>query len=56
MAILQQVHTWPGLRSLEFLLATGKDPLLNLQVQLDRRPYPNDAPLTTQVIYQWPCE
>ncbi|MCS6782041.1 MAG: bifunctional 3,4-dihydroxy-2-butanone-4-phosphate synthase/GTP cyclohydrolase II [Gloeomargarita sp. SKYBB_i_bin120] len=56
MGILHQVHTWPGLKSLEFLLAAGKDPLVNLQVQLDRRPYPTDEPLRTQVIYQWRCE
>ncbi|MEN9215598.1 MAG: bifunctional 3,4-dihydroxy-2-butanone-4-phosphate synthase/GTP cyclohydrolase II [Gloeomargarita sp. DG02_4_bins_56] len=51
--VLQQIRTWPGLKAAEFLLATGSDPLLNLQVQLDRHPYPTDAELTTQVIYHW---
>jgi 3,4-dihydroxy 2-butanone 4-phosphate synthase/GTP cyclohydrolase II len=54
--VLTQISQWSGLAALEFLLATGTDPLLNLQVQLDRRPYPTDAPLTTQVIYRWGFE
>lgn len=51
--VLRHIHTWPGLRAVEFLLAAGTDPLLNLQVQLDRRVYPTTAALTTQVIYRW---
>ncbi len=54
--VLTQVAQWPGLAALEFLLATGTDPLLNLQVQLDRRPYPTEEPLSTQVIYHWALE
>ena len=54
--VLTQIAQWPGLAALEFLLATGTDPLLNLQVQLDRRPYPTDEALTTQVIYRWAFE
>lgn len=54
--VLHHIHTWPGLRAVEFLLATGTDPLLNLQVQLDRRVYPTTAALTTQVVYHWAFE
>ncbi|MEN9216952.1 MAG: bifunctional 3,4-dihydroxy-2-butanone-4-phosphate synthase/GTP cyclohydrolase II [Gloeomargarita sp. HHBFW_bins_162] len=54
--VLRHIRTWPGLAAVEFLLATGSDPLLNLQVQLDRRPYPTDEELTTQVIYRWAFE
>ncbi len=55
-AVLDSIRTWPGLVAVEFLLAAGTDPLLNLQVQLARRPYPTCEPLTTQVIYRWAFE
>ncbi len=54
--VLRHIHPWPGLKAVEFLLAAGTDPLLNLQVQLDRRVYPTTAALTTQVIYRWAFE
>ncbi len=57
-AILQEISTWPQVESLEFLLANGTDPLVGLQVQLDRQQYLIEQlskvwqeNLTTQVIY-----
>jgi 3,4-dihydroxy 2-butanone 4-phosphate synthase / GTP cyclohydrolase II len=57
-AILQEISTWPQVESLEFLLANGTDPLVGLQVQLDRQQYSIDKlnkvwqeNLTTQIIY-----
>jgi 3,4-dihydroxy 2-butanone 4-phosphate synthase/GTP cyclohydrolase II len=35
--ILDQVVQWQPVQQLEFLVATGSDPLINLQVQLDRQ-------------------
>jgi 3,4-dihydroxy 2-butanone 4-phosphate synthase / GTP cyclohydrolase II len=59
-SILQEIATWPEVRNLEFLLANGTDPLLGLQVQLDRQQHPiNKLPqvlqqtLTTQIIYDF---
>jgi 3,4-dihydroxy 2-butanone 4-phosphate synthase / GTP cyclohydrolase II len=59
-AILQEIATWPEVRNLEFLLANGTDPLLGLQVQLDRQQHPLSQlsqilqqPLTTQIIYDF---
>jgi 3,4-dihydroxy 2-butanone 4-phosphate synthase / GTP cyclohydrolase II len=58
--ILQEIATWPTVASLEFLLANGTDPLISLQMQLDRQqlaltdlPTFLDQPLTTQVIYSF---
>jgi 3,4-dihydroxy 2-butanone 4-phosphate synthase / GTP cyclohydrolase II len=57
-AILQEISTWPQVESLEFLLANGTDPLVGLQVQLDRQQHSIDQlsqvwqeNLTTQIIY-----
>jgi 3,4-dihydroxy 2-butanone 4-phosphate synthase / GTP cyclohydrolase II len=57
-AILQEVSTWPQVESLEFLLANGTDPLVGLQVQLDRQQHSIgklskvwQENLTTQIIY-----
>jgi 3,4-dihydroxy 2-butanone 4-phosphate synthase / GTP cyclohydrolase II len=57
-AILQEISTWPQVNSLEFLLANGTDPLVGLQVQLDRQHHSIDelpkvllGNLTTQIIY-----
>jgi 3,4-dihydroxy 2-butanone 4-phosphate synthase / GTP cyclohydrolase II len=57
-AILQEISTWPQVESLEFLLANGTDPLVGLQVQLDRQHHSIDKlaqvwqeNLTTQIIY-----
>jgi 3,4-dihydroxy 2-butanone 4-phosphate synthase / GTP cyclohydrolase II len=57
-AILQEISTWPQVESLEFLLANGTDPLVGLQVQLDRQQHSIDKlakvwqeNLTTQIIY-----
>jgi 3,4-dihydroxy 2-butanone 4-phosphate synthase / GTP cyclohydrolase II len=59
-AILQEITTWPQVSSLEFLLANGTDPLVGLQVQLDRQQHPINKlsqvlqqPLTTQIIYDF---
>jgi 3,4-dihydroxy 2-butanone 4-phosphate synthase / GTP cyclohydrolase II len=57
-AILQEISTWPQVESIEFLLANGTDPLVGLQVQLDRQQHSIDKlnkvwqeNLTTQIIY-----
>ncbi len=57
-AILQEISTWPQVESLEFLLANGTDPLVGLQVQLDRQQHSIETiakfwpeNLTTQIIY-----
>jgi 3,4-dihydroxy 2-butanone 4-phosphate synthase / GTP cyclohydrolase II len=57
-AILQEISTWPQVASLEFLLANGTDPLVGLQVQLDRQHHAIEQlsqvlpeNLTTQIIY-----
>jgi 3,4-dihydroxy 2-butanone 4-phosphate synthase / GTP cyclohydrolase II len=57
-AILQEISTWSQVESLEFLLANGTDPLVGLQVQLDRQQHSIDKlskvwqeNLTTQIIY-----
>lgn len=36
-AILERIAKWPHLAKLEFLIASGSDPLTNLQVQLQRQ-------------------
>ncbi|APB33733.1 bifunctional 3,4-dihydroxy-2-butanone 4-phosphate synthase/GTP cyclohydrolase II/unknown domain fusion protein [Gloeomargarita lithophora Alchichica-D10] len=56
IGVLGHIRHWPNLAAVEFLLAPGTDPLLNLQVQLDRRAYPTTGELTTQVIYRWAFE
>jgi 3,4-dihydroxy 2-butanone 4-phosphate synthase / GTP cyclohydrolase II len=57
-AILQEISTWPQVESIEFLLANGTDPLVGLQVQLDRQQHSINKlakvwqeNLTTQIIY-----
>jgi 3,4-dihydroxy 2-butanone 4-phosphate synthase / GTP cyclohydrolase II len=57
-AILQEISTWPQVKSMEFLLANGTDPLVGLQVQLDRQQHSIEklstvfsGNLTTQIIY-----
>jgi 3,4-dihydroxy 2-butanone 4-phosphate synthase / GTP cyclohydrolase II len=57
-AILQEISTWPQVKSMEFLLANGTDPLVGLQVQLDRQQHAIEklstvfkGNLTTQIIY-----
>ncbi len=61
--ILDGLAEWNSIERLEFLISTGGDPLLNLQVQLDRQIFPLDhqadsirpsalcADLQTQRIY-----
>jgi len=51
------------LHKIEFIIATGSDPLVGLQVQLDRYTFPlNNQPLSvleklqTQVVYSFSCE
>ncbi len=38
--ILDNVVTWPYVDQLEFLISSGTDPLLNLQIGLDRQTFP----------------
>jgi 3,4-dihydroxy 2-butanone 4-phosphate synthase/GTP cyclohydrolase II len=58
--ILDTLSTWSQLGRLEFLVSTGVDPLLSLQVQLDRQMFSlSQCPsrvfehLTTQKIYSF---
>jgi len=58
--ILDNLATIPNLKQLEFIVSSGHDPLIGLQVQLDRQPYSlNQRPssifpaLTTQTIYSF---
>jgi 3,4-dihydroxy 2-butanone 4-phosphate synthase/GTP cyclohydrolase II len=58
--ILDNLSTWPQVKRLEFLVASGSDPLTNLQVQLDRQTFPlSHLPssvcdhLATQKIYSF---
>ncbi|ACB50428.1 GTP cyclohydrolase II / 3,4-dihydroxy-2-butanone 4-phosphate synthase [Crocosphaera subtropica ATCC 51142] len=37
--ILDSLVTWPNIKRLEFLVSSGDDPMLGLQVKLDRRPF-----------------
>jgi 3,4-dihydroxy 2-butanone 4-phosphate synthase / GTP cyclohydrolase II len=39
--ILDEIATLPYIQKMEFLIATGNDPLSNLQVQLDRQTFSN---------------
>lgn len=39
--ILDEIATLPYIQKIEFLIATGSDPLSNLQVQLDRQSFSN---------------
>ena len=38
-SILDNLATWEGIKKIEFLLATGEDPMLGLQIKLDRKCY-----------------
>ena len=56
--LLDNLVSWPHLQNLEFLVSPGSDPLMSLQVQLDRQTFPlNQLPssvcrhLETQKIY-----
>jgi 3,4-dihydroxy 2-butanone 4-phosphate synthase/GTP cyclohydrolase II len=58
VTILQELATWNTIKRLEFLIATGDDPMLGLQVKLDRQSYslvnyPSDlfTKLEPQTIY-----
>lgn len=58
--ILDQVATLPNLQQLEFIVSAGTDPLIGLQIQLDRQPLAlNQRPssvcehLQTQTIYSF---
>jgi 3,4-dihydroxy 2-butanone 4-phosphate synthase/GTP cyclohydrolase II len=59
-SILDELVTWPHLKRLEFLISSGDDPMLGLQVQLDRHTFPlSHQPsqcclaLQTQTIYSF---
>lgn len=61
--ILQEVAQWPAIASLEFLLTNGGDPLVGLQMQLDRHKAPLadlyrvlQEPLQTQMLYHFSQE
>jgi 3,4-dihydroxy 2-butanone 4-phosphate synthase / GTP cyclohydrolase II len=58
--ILTKVASWPEVSGVEFLLANGGDPLMGLQMQLDRQTDSLDRvktllekPLTTQILYHF---
>jgi 3,4-dihydroxy 2-butanone 4-phosphate synthase / GTP cyclohydrolase II len=58
--ILTKVASWPEVSGVEFLLANGGDPLMGLQMQLDRQTDSLDQvkislekPLTTQILYHF---
>jgi 3,4-dihydroxy 2-butanone 4-phosphate synthase/GTP cyclohydrolase II len=58
--ILDEIATLPYIQKMEFLIATGSDPLSNLQVQLDRQTFPDGVlpsslqdNLQTQHIYSF---
>ncbi len=56
--ILERIAQWPHLSKLEFLIASGSDPLTNLQVQLQRQTFTAEEllkvcqHLQSQTIYQ----
>lgn len=50
--ILTEIQTWPELLRLEFLVATGSDPLTGLQMQLDREVLPLSTGLP-QICERW---
>lgn len=45
--LLDLLADWRAIERLEFLVSTGGDPLVNLQVQLDRQIFPLGAPATS---------
>lgn len=56
--ILDRLATWDQIRRLEFLISTGDDPMMGLQVKLDRQVVPSQEKLSavctrleTQTIY-----
>ncbi|HEY9903153.1 MAG TPA: bifunctional 3,4-dihydroxy-2-butanone-4-phosphate synthase/GTP cyclohydrolase II, partial [Candidatus Sericytochromatia bacterium] len=58
--ILDSLSEWPQTGRLEFLVSSGVDPMIGLQVQLDRQTYPLTVPpssicdnLATQKIYSF---
>ena len=58
--ILDELLTWQTIKRLEFLIASGEDPMLGLQVKLDRQMLPINQPLSqlynrleTQTIYSF---
>ena len=58
--ILDELSKWPQIGRLEFLVASGDDPMIGLQVQLDRQTYPLAVTpssicdnVTTQKIYSF---
>ncbi|NES96202.1 MAG: bifunctional 3,4-dihydroxy-2-butanone-4-phosphate synthase RibB/GTP cyclohydrolase II RibA [Desertifilum sp. SIO1I2] len=59
-SILDELASWPQVQRLEFLVSSGLDPLIGLQVQLDRQTFPLcEQPssivgsLETQTIYSF---
>jgi 3,4-dihydroxy 2-butanone 4-phosphate synthase / GTP cyclohydrolase II len=60
MSVLDAVLALPETNRLEFLVAHGNDPMIGLQMQLDRHKYSKsqlpstiDSPLSTQTIYSF---
>ncbi|MGK7896938.1 MAG: bifunctional 3,4-dihydroxy-2-butanone-4-phosphate synthase/GTP cyclohydrolase II [Xenococcus sp. (in: cyanobacteria)] len=47
--IIDNLATWEGIKKIEFLVATGEDPMLGLQIKLDRQCYS----LATKPSEQW---
>ncbi|ELR99742.1 bifunctional 3,4-dihydroxy-2-butanone-4-phosphate synthase/GTP cyclohydrolase II [Gloeocapsa sp. PCC 73106] len=53
-SILEQLRSWSSLKHLEFLISNGDDPMIGLQMKLDRRHLSSDEALInlqTQIIY-----
>jgi 3,4-dihydroxy 2-butanone 4-phosphate synthase / GTP cyclohydrolase II len=48
--ILDSIATWPAVAQLEFLVSTGGDPLINLQIQLDRQVFRLDKSAGSEAI------
>jgi 3,4-dihydroxy 2-butanone 4-phosphate synthase / GTP cyclohydrolase II len=60
LTILDQLQTWPNIQRLEFLISPGTDPLIHLQMCLDRQVFPITQPISsvrdrlqTQTIYSF---
>ncbi len=50
--ILDYLASWQEVQSLEFLIATGEDPMMGLQVKLDRQTFPLTQP-PSQLCGKW---
>jgi 3,4-dihydroxy 2-butanone 4-phosphate synthase / GTP cyclohydrolase II len=60
ISVLNTIAALPDINQLEFLLASGSDPMIGLQMQLDRQKYPKsklpstlNSSLSPQIIYSF---